>query len=151
VLQLKGVGRKISKGRPTEKTRLKNSTIKSPSSLSVSWMKIQGGHGPRYSPPPTPVLQFTVQPNTELLLVSPLPRKDWVKPKRLRTWVCHPFSILLLLTLHLIWAGTWLANGFLDQDPRSTSSVRDDRLFRSSFSLGYPEDLPKCETTVKFS
>jgi len=29
-----------------EKTRPKNSTIKPPSTLSVSSMKIQGGHGP---------------------------------------------------------------------------------------------------------
>jgi len=44
----KGVGRKISRGRgPTQKTRPKNSTIKPPSALSVSCMKIQGATAPR--------------------------------------------------------------------------------------------------------
>jgi len=43
----KGVGRKFSKGEGAmEKTRPKNSTIKPPSTLSVSCMKIQGGYGP---------------------------------------------------------------------------------------------------------
>jgi len=36
----KGVGRKISRGGQRKKTRLKNSTIMSPSTLSVSCMKI---------------------------------------------------------------------------------------------------------------
>jgi len=41
----KGVGRKISRG-ATEKAKLKNSTIKPPSTLSVSCIKIQvGAHG----------------------------------------------------------------------------------------------------------
>jgi len=39
-------------GRTTEKTRPKNNTIKPPSTLLVSCMKIQGGHG---SPLPTPM------------------------------------------------------------------------------------------------
>jgi len=44
-LAFKGVGRKISRGEgKTEKTSPKNSTIKPPSTLSVSCMKIQGGH-----------------------------------------------------------------------------------------------------------
>jgi len=50
----KGVGRKISRGGQRKKTRPKNSTIKSPSALSVSCMKIQGrGHGPILPPLPT--------------------------------------------------------------------------------------------------
>jgi len=45
VVFIKGVGRKIFR-EATEKNKTKNSTIKSPSTLSVSCMKIQEGHGP---------------------------------------------------------------------------------------------------------
>jgi len=42
-----GVGRKISRGGgAAEKTKAENSTIKPPSTLSVSHMKIQESHGP---------------------------------------------------------------------------------------------------------
>jgi len=43
---IKGVGRKISGGRSTEKARAKNSTIKPSSTLSVPCMKTQGGSRP---------------------------------------------------------------------------------------------------------
>jgi len=43
-------------GSQQKKTRPKNSTIKPPSTLSVSCMNIQGSHAPSCPPLPTPVV-----------------------------------------------------------------------------------------------